>query len=128
MIILLDTSTPECRLTIVDADTRVTHAWQADRTLAKGLLAYIRDTLTARSATVYDITAIGVFRGPGSFTGLRIGITVMNTLAHELHVPIIGALGDSWQDTALERITAGEDDEIILPEYGSDAMITTPKK
>ena len=52
--------------------------------------------------------------GPGSFTGLRIGASVVNTLAHELDIPIKDHHGNAHQ--------------IILPEYGRPANITAPQK
>ena len=128
MIILLDTSTSLCRLTLVDGDSRFTDEWQADRTLAKQLLRYLRDQLAARGKTFQDVTGICVFQGPGSFTGLRIGLTVLNTLADAQSVPIVGAQGDDWQEVALARLAAGENDEMVLPFYGSEAHITTPRK
>ena len=124
MIILLDTSTPICRLTVVDGDSHTKHEWQADRQLARGILSYLRDKI----GDFHDITGIGVMKGPGSFTGLRIGITVLNTLADDLDIPIIGETGDSWRETALSRLRNGEDDRIVMPEYGSEAHITTPRK
>ena len=88
MIILLDTSTPLCKLTLIDTDLRVDTEWQADRELAKGLLKYLQDQLAVQGKTWTDLTGIGVFRGPGSFTGLRIGLTVLNTVADSQAVPI----------------------------------------
>jgi hypothetical protein len=52
----------------------------------------------------------------------------MNTLASANSWPIIGATGDNWQQLGIQRIEAGENDEIVLPEYGGEANITTPKK
>jgi len=128
MILLLDTSTMTCRLSLIDGDNRYDDEWEANRELAKGLLRYLHDQLAAQGKSWNDLTGIGVLRGPGSFTGLRIGITVLNTLADSLHVPIIGALGEQWQTEAMRRLEAGEDDKIVLPEYGSEAHITQPRK
>lgn len=128
MILLLDSSTPVCKLVLVDGSAQVAAEWQADRTLAKGLLSYIQQQLEARGKTWQDVDGIGVFKGPGSFTGLRIGLTVLNTAADALRLPIVGATGDDWQADALARLKAGEDDKIVLPEYGSEAHITKPRK
>lgn len=128
MILLADTSTPECKLTLIDGERRFDSAWQADRQLAKGFLAYLHDQLEARGKTFDDITGIGVFSGPGSFTGLRIGLTVLNTLADANAIPIVGSRGDDWQNEATTRLNAGENDRVALPFYGSDAHITAPRK
>lgn len=126
MILLLDTSTPICQLTLIDGDQRSDSEWEANRELAKGLLGYIEDTLGDK--TWGDITGLAVYRGPGSFTGLRIGITVLNTLSDALHIPIVGETGEGWQDKALIRLRTGENDQLVMPEYGSEARITTPRK
>lgn len=128
MIILLDTSTPICKLTLVDDDKRYEHEWQADRGLAKGLLKYVNKQLEAHGKSWPDIKAIGVLMGPGSFTGLRIGLTVMNTIADAQGIPVVGGQGDSWQKDVLDRIKSGEDDQIVLPRYGSEAHITRSRK
>jgi tRNA threonylcarbamoyladenosine biosynthesis protein TsaB len=128
VIIALDTSTPICKLGLENDDAIDWHEWQADRQLAKGLLGYIQDTLGLVSAGVNDISGIIVFKGPGSFTGLRIGMTVANTLADSLNIPIVGETGENWTHKALERLKNGENDRIVLPDYGSEAHITKPRK
>lgn len=128
MILLLDTSTPLCKLTLMDGDQRFDYEWQADRTLALHLLSFLRDKLAEHDKTFADIAGIGVFRGPGSFTGLRIGLTVLNTIADSQQVPIVGALGDNWLEAALQRLAESENDQIVLPEYGGEAHITKPRK
>ena len=128
MILLLDTSTPTCKLTLVDADWHYNNQWQADRELAKDLLNYLQQELQKNNKTFEDISGIGVFRGPGSFTGLRIGLTVLNTIADAQHIPIVGTEGDTWQAIALEKLQRGENDKIVLPQYGGAAHITKPRK
>jgi tRNA threonylcarbamoyladenosine biosynthesis protein TsaB len=128
MILLIDTSTPDCRLTLIDGEQRFDDVWTADRTLADKLLGYLRGQLQAHGKTWSDITGIGVFKGPGSFTGLRIGLTVMNTLADSLDIPIIGETDEDWQQKALKRLDEGQNDRLVMPLYGREANITKPRK
>lgn len=128
MIVLLDTSTPICKLTLIDGDWRYDDQWQADRTLAKNLLRYLSDQLAKNGKTFADVTAIGAFKGPGSFTGLRIGLTVLNTVADAQNIPIVGTTSDGWQEDAVRKLTSGENEKIVLPLYGAAAHITKPRK
>lgn len=128
MIILLDTTTPICKLTFIDGDSRQDDEWQSDRMLAKGLLGHIFGLLQAQNKTWSDISAIGALEGPGSFTGIRIGLTVMNTIADAQNIPIVGARGDDWQNEVMAKINAGKNEKIVLPFYGSEANITILRK
>lgn len=129
MIILLDTSTATCFLTLVDGDARHEYEWQAERQLAHGLLKFLHDKLAEHAKTFVDISALGVMKGPGSFTGLRIGLTVLNTIASDMGLPIVGVeqSGD-WRERALDRLSSGENDQLVMPHYGSEANITKPRK
>jgi tRNA threonylcarbamoyladenosine biosynthesis protein TsaB len=128
MILLLDTSTPICKITLLSSNGSYTNQWQADRELAKHLLKYITDQLQKNNVAWSDLSGIGVFRGPGSFTGLRIGITVLNTASDALGIPIVGEVGEDWQESAKTRLQNNENDRIVLPFYGSEAHITKPRK
>lgn len=128
MIIFLDTSTPVCKLGLVEGEWRYDDEWEANRELAKGILEYLQTQLERHGKTWQDISGIVGFRGPGSFTGLRIGLTVLNTLADAEHIPIVGATGDDWQIAGIRRLEDGQNDKIILPEYGREANITQPRK
>lgn len=128
MILLLDTSSPVCRLTFIDGGNRQNYDWQADKTLARGLLKYLDSKLRENNKIWTDISAIGVFQGPGSFTGIRIGLTVMNTIADAQNITIVGGQGIDWQSVVLAKLKLGNNEKIVLPFYGSDANITTPRK
>ena len=128
MILLWKSADMTVRLALVEGDARYDYEWPAGRELARDMLAYLRDRMAEHSKTFADIKGIGVFRGPGSFTGLRIGLTVLNTLASASAIPIVGAVGGDWQRDCLARLAAGQDDKIVLPEYGGEAHITKPKK
>jgi len=128
MILLLDTSTPICKLSFVEDGWRFDDEWESGRTLAKGLLGYLEDMMAKNGKRWSDISGIVAFKGPGSFTGLRIGLTVLNTFADSESIPIVGTTGDDWQSIGVSRLTAGEDDTLVMPEYGAEAHITTPRK
>lgn len=128
MILALDTSTPICKVSLIDGDWRYDTEWDAGRGLAKGLLEFLQTTLESQKKTWGDISAIVAFRGPGSFTGLRIGLTVLNTLAYAQGLPIVGVAGVDWQRLGVSRLNSGDNDEIVLPEYGGEANITKPRK
>ena len=128
MILLLDTSTQECRLAFIDKDWHYEASWEAGRGLAKGLLEYLDTQLTSQHKTWADVTGLVAYKGPGSFTGLRIGITVLNTLSYANQLPIVGETGDDWREKGMARLEDGQNDEIVLPEYGGEANITQPRK
>ena len=88
----------------------------------------MQDILTKNGKVWTDVSGIVGFKGPGSFTGLRIGLTVLNTFADSESIPIVGTIGEDWQIVGLQRLSSGENDKLVMPEYGAEAHITTPRK
>ncbi len=54
------------------------------------LLPFIDEILRKENVTINDIKSVEVNTGPGSFTGLRIGVAVANTLGFALKIPVNG--------------------------------------
>jgi tRNA threonylcarbamoyladenosine biosynthesis protein TsaB len=129
MLLGVKTDNPIAELYLYDGVVQVaTMSWQADRELAHHLLKKIDEFLSDNGQSLDSVTGLFVFQGPGSFTGLRIGLTVMNTLSYAKSVPIVGETGENWKEAATVRLAAGENDNVVMPFYGADARITTPKK
>ena len=129
LILTLRTDNPQAELGLFDDDKQLAYqTWQAHRQLAETIHSKIEALLQESSKTWPDIDGIVVYRGPGSFTGLRIGLSVANAIASSLDVPIIGATGDSWVEEGIKVLRTGKTDEIVLPEYGAPVHITPPKK
>lgn len=128
MILLVDTSTGICQVTLMNDGQRHEASWQANRELAQGLLGFLESSVQEQGKTLQDVSAIGVYKGPGSFTGLRIGLSVCNTMADALHIPIVGETGEDWQAKAVTRLKRGENQRLVLPLYGGEANITLPRK
>jgi tRNA threonylcarbamoyladenosine biosynthesis protein TsaB len=57
------------------------------------VLPMIEEILQEHKLKLPDITAIEGATGPGSFTGLRVGATVANTLGYLLNIPVNGKKG-----------------------------------
>lgn len=128
MILALSTADPITELYLIDDGKIIARKkWSAERQLARNLLGEIESVISKHDG--WDrLSGLVVFVGPGSFTGLRIGITTMNALAYGLNAPIVGAKESSWIDAGLTRLKNNENDKIVLPEYGSAPNITKPKK
>jgi tRNA threonylcarbamoyladenosine biosynthesis protein TsaB len=131
VVLTLRTDKPEAEVGVYDAEGKQLgyHVWLAHRELSLTLHGVIRDELTKHDATLNDLSGVVVFQGPGSFTGLRIGITVANALSHELQIPIVGSADEEkWLERGLERLSQGENDQLVMPEYGAEANISIQKK
>lgn len=87
MKLFIDTSKTE-RITIGLDDQRFTT--QAKKEKAQKLLSLIDQTLKEKKKTLKDIKEIEINTGPGSFTGLRVGISVANALGYSLNIPVNG--------------------------------------
>lgn len=131
LYLAIRTDSPEAELYLLeDRQTVATKTWHAHRQLAESLHKEIADLLEANARNLTDINGIVVFAGPGSFTGLRIGITVANALSYSLSVPVVGAKGDGWLVEGVSVLKDPEDDatnRIALPEYGAEPHITPQK-
>lgn len=130
MILTLRTDKPEAELALFQKDGSLLQqvSWHAHRELSNTILIKIEELLALQKKSLEDIDGIVAYKGPGSFTGLRIGITVCNTLASTLHVPNVGTTGESWQKDGLSLLDKQTDPQVIIPEYGQEAHITTPRK
>ena len=102
MKMFLDTSTDTVILKLDNKEYQKT----LGHDMAEKLLGFIHEKLQENEKDFQDITEIEFNSGPGSFTGLRIGAAVVNTLIHELHL----------------------NQPLITPNYGKSANISKPKK
>lgn len=83
--LFLDTSTNVFN-TVLLKDNKVIDSFtkEYDKDLSKEALFRIKEMLDRNSILPNDLDEIVCVRGPGSFTGLRIGVTISKTIAHFL--------------------------------------------
>jgi tRNA threonylcarbamoyladenosine biosynthesis protein TsaB len=99
--------------------------WEAHRQLAETIHNKIEELIKRQGLSLAAVEKIGVYSGPGSFTGLRIGISVANALSYGLGIPIVGSTGENWIAVCLENSDSAV---TVMPEYGSEPHITKQKK
>lgn len=129
MILGIRTDKPVAELYLAaKADIIASYEWEAHRELADTIHTKIEKLLASQEKSWNDLTGLVVFKGPGSFTGLRIGITVADTIAYAQAIPIVGANGAAWLEGGLRALQNGENARVVLPDYGGTVHITKPKK
>jgi tRNA threonylcarbamoyladenosine biosynthesis protein TsaB len=89
--LFLDTSKQhEARVALVIDGKRSEKSETSATMKAQIILPLIEEMLKEHEIALRDLTNIEVHTGPGSFTGIRVGITVANTLGTLLNIPING--------------------------------------
>ncbi len=92
LLLAIDTATRSAVVAVGDgvAPPVAQHGWAVGHRHGETLLPRIEDALREAGAGARDVRGLVVGVGPGSFTGLRVGMTVATTLAYGLAVPIVG--------------------------------------
>lgn len=91
LILGIETSTPVCGIALVDGDTVCAH-YTLDLGIhhSEHLFPMIQRVLADRHIQMADLDGIAIASGPGSFTGLRIGMASAKSLCLSAQVPMVG--------------------------------------
>ncbi len=91
MLVAIDTATGYASLALHDGfRVRVEHTWESPRRHTVELLPRLVAALEQSGTGADHLSAVAVTRGPGSFTGLRVGMAVAKGLALAQGLPLIG--------------------------------------
>lgn len=89
MKLCIDTCTNVCTVAAVEENKVLAERTYNDKLKhSEILMVEVEEMLKRLDKTSSDIDSVYVTNGPGSFTGIRIGVTVANTLSDTLKVPI----------------------------------------
>ena len=91
MLLAVDTSTAQLGLALYDGSRVVSeYAWHSSQRHTVELAPAVFELLTRSGLTIDDVRALGVALGPGSFTSLRVGLSLVKGLAIARQLPVIG--------------------------------------
>src|SRR5574339_1116189 len=93
MLLAVDTSTAQVGLAIYDGSQGQViseYAWRSSQRHTVELAPAIHELLKRCGLTMDDVQALGVALGPGSFTSLRVGLSLVKGLAFARGLPLIG--------------------------------------
>jgi len=123
LILHIETTTDICSVSISEKDQLLSLAESGpERSHAALLNRYIRQVCSDSGKELKNLDAVSVSKGPGSYTGLRIGVSTAKGLAYALEIPLIASGTLDHMATG-----AGDNPEIrkIIRKY-TDAVLLCP--
>ncbi|EGH6056100.1 tRNA (adenosine(37)-N6)-threonylcarbamoyltransferase complex dimerization subunit type 1 TsaB [Salmonella enterica] len=130
-ILAIDTATEACSVALWNNGTINAHFELCPREHTQRILPMVQEILAASGVSLNEIDALAFGRGPGSFTGVRIGIGIAQGLALGANLPMIGVstlatmAQGAWRKTGATRVLAAIDarmGEVYWAEYQRDAQ------
>jgi tRNA threonylcarbamoyladenosine biosynthesis protein TsaB len=131
LILALDTCLTACSVAILDGETVLA---ARSETMPRGhqerLAPLVREMMIEGGAAFGDLTRIGVTVGPGSFTGLRVGLAFAKGLSAALSIPCVGvgtldalAFG---RDGFVAAIIDARREQVYVQLFGDGVTLTAP--
>lgn len=91
MQLAIDTSTDRASLVLFqNGEVLAESTWRCEQSHTTQLLPHLADMLNQSKLSLQSASCVIVVKGPGSFNGLRIGISTAKGLAFSLEIPMIG--------------------------------------
>lgn len=87
-ILLIDTASPCCSVALVDQQVLAQRQTDEQRQSAQKVLPLVAEVLVETGLKQAELGCIGVINGPGSFTGMRIGVSIAQGLGFANRIPV----------------------------------------
>lgn len=114
-ILHIDSTTKICSVAVSNKDKLVelTEIDSDKLVHSEKLHLFIETCLKSAGIQISDLSAINVSKGPGSYTGLRIGVSAAKGLAYGLDIPLLSV--DTLEAMANSVSTTVENDAVLIP-------------
>src|SRR5262245_42792262 len=124
-ILSIRTDKPDAEIGLFDSQRQVDYEiWTAHRELSSTIQLHLEGLLKRQATTLDKIEGLVVYKGPGSFTGLRIGLSIANALAYALDIPIVAKENPQWLARGIDELLSGKNEKSAIPEYGAPVHVT----
>jgi tRNA threonylcarbamoyladenosine biosynthesis protein TsaB len=91
MILCIETATSVCSVALCDREGVISARENSEgKSHASLLTVFIDEIFREQNINAAELEAVAVSKGPGSFTGLRIGVSVAKGIAYRSSIPLIG--------------------------------------
>jgi len=115
LILQIETATTSCSVSLAENGKTIAVNEQNERNIhASHITLFIEDVLKWAGYSLKDINAVAVSMGPGSYTGLRIGVSAAKGLCYALDIPLISI-------STLESMVKG-----VSEHFSSDRVLFCP--
>ena len=105
IVLAVDTCFAACQVAVLNGDTVTVRSEAMERGHQERLAGMVAEVLAEAGVKFADLSRIGVTVGPGSFTGLRVGLAFAKGMGLALGVPLVGV-------GALEALAAGRNGRV----------------
>ena len=113
-LLCIETSTTVCSVCLTANNTVLTHKEiNSGFSHIENLHVFIRDILTEAGLSIKQVSAVAISKGPGSYTGLRIGVSAAKGLCYALQIPLISI--DTLQSMAWAVSHSKQQDVLYCP-------------
>lgn len=120
-ILTIDTSSTNCAVALLRGDVLLERVSEAQRQSAQRVLPMISELLLDAQIQISDIDLIAVVAGPGSFTGVRIGVAVAQGLSLSAAIPAVPL--SSLALSAIATVSESSFDRVLVSEAAREGEL-----
>ena len=121
LILHIETATDICSVAVSEGDRQLSLIESGqERSHARLLTSFIRQAMEQAGLGYKDLQGLAVSKGPGSYTGLRIGVSTAKGLAYALEIPLLAS--GTLENMASSSTSHGEVAKLIAA-HGTNLLL-----
>ena len=117
LILQLETSTSSCSVALSQNGNIISFKEQNERNIhASHITLFIEDAMNSAGKKFSDLSAVAISMGPGSYTGLRIGVSTAKGLCYALDIPLIAVNTlEAMASRVVKQVLVDRENTLLCP-------------